>query len=71
MGIHPAPTFANIYLAKRIDQKLIELGIKYVENGASAFVILKLFLDDILKYLKEQQKINTNYLMKLMKYTQL
>ena len=43
IGIHPAPSFANIYLAKKIDQKLIELGIKYGENGVSAFVILKLF----------------------------
>ena len=32
MGIHPAPSFANIYLARRIDQKLIEVGMKYGTN---------------------------------------
>ena len=35
MGIHPAPSFANIYLARRIDNKIRELGIKYGENKKS------------------------------------
>ena len=56
MGIHPAPSFANIYLAKRIDQKLIELGMKYGTNGQSAFTILKGFLDDIFKIYKGTAK---------------
>ena len=34
MGIHPAPSFANIYLARRIDKKLEDLGRKYRENGS-------------------------------------
>ena len=29
MGIHPAPSFANIYLARRIDKELEDLGRKY------------------------------------------
>ena len=56
MGIHPAPSFANIYLARRIDQKLAELGKKYGTNGMSAFVILKRFLDDIIKIFKGTTK---------------
>ena len=29
MGIHPAPSFANIYLARRIDRIITQLGKKY------------------------------------------
>ena len=47
MGIHPAPSFANIYLAKRIDEEIVRLGYKYGMNGSSAFKMLKRFLDDL------------------------
>ena len=56
MGIHPAPSFANIYLARRIDKYISELGHKYRENGESAFVIFKRFLDDIFKIFKGTTK---------------
>ena len=49
MGIHPAPSYANIYLAKRIDEAITRLGYKYETNGMSAFQIFKRFLDDILQ----------------------
>ena len=39
MGIHPAPSFANIYLARRIDKVIMDLGVKYGENGKSAFIL--------------------------------
>ena len=29
MGIHPAPSFANIYLARRIDKAIRQLEFKY------------------------------------------
>ena len=48
MGIHPAPSFANIYLARRIDTEITKLGIKYGRNGKSAFLLLKRFLDDLI-----------------------
>ena len=51
MGIHPAPSFANIYLARRIDTAIRELGMKYGENGNSAFILFKRFLDDLFKVL--------------------
>ena len=56
MGIHPAPSFANIYLARRIDKKLEDLGRNYGENVKSAFLILKRFLDDIFKIFKGTSK---------------
>ena len=39
MGIHPAPSYAHIYLARRIDNKITELGLKYGVNNKSAFLI--------------------------------
>ena len=47
MGIHPVPSYANIYLAERIYEAIIRLGNKYGMNGESAFKIFKRFLDDI------------------------
>ena len=48
MGIHPAPSFANIYLARRIDRKIKELGEKYGKDNKSAFLLFKRFLDDLI-----------------------
>ena len=56
MGIHPAPSFAHIYLARRLDRLIMELGVKYGENGKSAFLIFKRFLDDIIKIFKGTTK---------------
>ena len=47
MGTPPAPSYANVYLAKRIDGKISEIGMKYGENKQSALKMLKRFLDDI------------------------
>ena len=47
MGVHPAPDYANIYLARRIDQQIRELAQKYGQNGGSALSLLLRFLDDI------------------------
>ena len=56
MGIHPAPSFANIYLAIRIDKVIMDLGVKYGENGKSAFLLSKKILDDIIKIFKGTTK---------------
>ena len=43
IGIHPALSFANIYLARRIDTEIIKLGLKYGRNGKSAsFLLIKI-----------------------------
>ena len=47
MGIHPAPSFANTYLARRIDNMIQKLAQKYGENNESALKIFKRFLDDL------------------------
>ena len=45
MGIHPAPSFANLYLARRIDKYISELGYKYETDVRSALLIFNRFLD--------------------------
>ena len=49
MGTHPAPSYANIYLARRLDDKIEDLGRKYGSNGKSAWLLFKRFLDDLIK----------------------
>ena len=49
MGIHPAPSYANIYLARRLDDHIAALGERYCTNGKSAWLLLKRFLDDLIK----------------------
>ena len=51
MGIHPASSYANIYLARRIDKQIEDIGRKYNQNYKNAFLLFKRFLDDILKFL--------------------
>jgi hypothetical protein len=47
MGTPPAPSYANIYIARRMDGEIKKIGFKYGKNGLSALKILKRFLDDI------------------------
>ena len=49
MGTHPAPSYANIYLARKLDDKIEDLGRKYGSNGKSAWLLFKRFLDDLIK----------------------
>ena len=44
MGSRPAPSVANIFMAKKIDNVILKLAQKYGEN---AMLVLKRFLDDI------------------------
>ena len=47
MALKPAPSYANIYLAKKTVPEVKRLGVKYCENKTSAFILLKQFLDDL------------------------
>ena len=47
MGIHPAPSFANIYLARRLDNSIKELLTKYADKSSISYILLKRFLDDL------------------------
>ena len=48
IGIHPAPLFANIYLARRIDSEIRKIAHKYGKDVKSAFQVFKRFLDDLI-----------------------
>ena len=56
MGSKPAPNYANIYLAKRLDKEISRLGYKYGKKERSALTIFKRFLDDIFLIFKGTTK---------------
>ena len=43
MGIHPAPSYANIYVARRIYKKIEDLGKKYGKNYKTAILLFNDF----------------------------
>ena len=45
MGVKPAPSYANIYQANRIDERILEIG----NSKKSSILLYKRFLDDIFK----------------------
>ena len=47
MGCKPAPSYANIHMAQKIDPKFIEIATKYTVNGQIPIKLMKRFLDDI------------------------
>ena len=51
MGVHPAPDYANIYLARRIDKKIKALLQNYIQNEGQGMSLLLRFLDDIISLL--------------------
>ena len=54
--LHPAPSYANIYLARRRDDQIAALGEKYSANGKSAWLLFKWFLDDLIKIIVRKTK---------------
>ena len=56
MGTHPAPSYANIYLDKRIDLKIRNLAKKYDKNGNSSLQLFKRFLDDLIQIFRGTTK---------------
>ena len=47
MGSKPAPSYANIHMANKIDPKFWEIAAKYTVNDVIPIKLLKRFLDDI------------------------
>ena len=47
MGQRPIPSLANIFMARRIDNKIKELSSKYSKDRNQALLLFKRFLDDI------------------------
>ena len=71
MGTRPAPPYANIFMANKIDNKIKEVASKINDNEEDSIKILKRFLDDIFmiyvgstknlhNLLKEINKIHPN-----------
>ena len=48
MEIHPAPSFANKYLARCVDSKIRRIAQKYGKDENSTFQVFKRFLDDLI-----------------------
>ena len=47
MGSKPIPSYANIFMAKKIDGEIKKIALKYSENHDSPIKMLKRFLDDL------------------------
>ena len=47
MGSKPAPSYANNFMARRIDNQILEIAEKYIEGGQIPIRFMKRFLDDI------------------------
>ena len=56
MGTKPAPSYADIFMAKKIDDKIISLAQNYSRHGKSPIEIFKRFLDDIFSIFKGSTK---------------
>ena len=49
MGSHPAPNYANAYLAERIDKQILMLAEIFKRDKKLNLIFMKRFLDDIFK----------------------
>ena len=47
MGCVPAVSFANIFMAKKIDPKILEAAMKFSTDNSNPVTFLKRFIDDI------------------------
>ena len=56
MGTKPAPSYADIFMARKIDDKIISLAQKHSLNNKSPLSIFKRFLDDIFSIFKGTTK---------------
>ena len=56
MGTKPAPSYADIFMARKIDNRIISLAQKYSINNKSPLTIFKRFLDDIFSIFKGTTK---------------
>ena len=46
MGSKPIPSYANIFMARTIDDAIKNLAAKYSKDGKDALQLMKIFLDD-------------------------
>ena len=48
MGAVPAVSYANIFMARKIDPKILAVAQKYQVNNVNPVIFLKRFLDDVI-----------------------
>ena len=48
MGLPPVPPYANMFMAKEIYPKFLEIAKRFSKNGQSPMEYLKRFLDDFI-----------------------
>ena len=68
MGSRPAPSYANIFMANKIDQKISELATR-INNGENPLLFFKRFLDDIFLVYTGCLKKATPFLVRTKQYT--
>ena len=56
MGTKPAPSYADIFMAKKIDNRIIYLAQAYGTNTTNPLTMFKRFLDDIFSIFKGSTK---------------
>jgi hypothetical protein len=56
MGTKPAPSYANIFMARKVDERILELAQKYGTNSRNPISLFKRFLDDIFSIYKGTTK---------------
>ena len=47
MGSGPVPPYANIFIAKYVDPKLLEIAQQFMKDGMCPLSFLKSFFDDL------------------------
>ena len=48
MGAVPAVSYANIFMARKIDSKILTAAEKYQINNVNPVIFMKRFLDDVI-----------------------
>jgi hypothetical protein len=69
MGTKPAPSYADIFMTRKIDNKIISLAQQFGKNERSPLTIFKRFLDDIFSIFKGTTKEEMNKLHKTIRFT--
>ena len=56
MGTKPAPSYANIFMARKVDERILELAQKYGTDSRNPISLFNRFLDDIFSIYKGTTK---------------
>ena len=68
MRIVPAVSYANIFMARKIDPRILAAAEKYRFNGRSPIVFMKRFLETSKWFGEGQLKISISFLVTSIRY---